>query len=174
MAELVEHGLATPSLDAICARAGYTRGAFYVHFEDRDAFNLAVLEHVLGSFLDLIDGEGAHADDLEHTIDRFVGALSQRQLPAHSGRVIDELLQASARSPELRERFLELHAEILARVTRATRRGQASGKLRSDVEPSELATMLVALGLGVLMIRDADVPLEPDRIAAAVLRLLRA
>ena len=29
-----EEGFDGPSLDAICARAGYTRGAFYVHFKD--------------------------------------------------------------------------------------------------------------------------------------------
>ena len=35
LAEFAEHGFDAPSLDAICARAGYTRGAFYVHFRDR-------------------------------------------------------------------------------------------------------------------------------------------
>ena len=43
LAEIIEHGWETPSLDAICARAGYTRGAFYVHFQDRDEFETAVL-----------------------------------------------------------------------------------------------------------------------------------
>ena len=36
MAEFAEKGLDLPSLDAICARAGFTRGAFYVHFRDRE------------------------------------------------------------------------------------------------------------------------------------------
>ena len=52
--EMVEHGWGTPSLDTICARAGYTRGAFYVHFENREQFESAVLEWVARSFLDLI------------------------------------------------------------------------------------------------------------------------
>ena len=33
-----EEGVDLPSLDAICARAGFTRGAFYVHFKDREDF----------------------------------------------------------------------------------------------------------------------------------------
>src|SRR5258708_36557590 len=37
-------GLDTPSLDAICARAGCTRGAFYVHFKDRDDLVAAAME----------------------------------------------------------------------------------------------------------------------------------
>ena len=44
-------GLDGPSLDAICERAGYTRGAFYVHFPDRDALLVAAMEKVGESFL---------------------------------------------------------------------------------------------------------------------------
>src|SRR5688500_7579666 len=40
-------GLDAP-LDEICRRAGYTRGAFYVHFPDRDALILAVVEQIIG------------------------------------------------------------------------------------------------------------------------------
>ncbi|HEY0250250.1 MAG TPA: TetR family transcriptional regulator, partial [Kofleriaceae bacterium] len=47
--ELGHHGL-DASLDQICARAKLTRGAFYVHFADRDAFIVAVMHHVLGGF----------------------------------------------------------------------------------------------------------------------------
>ncbi|HKA30465.1 MAG TPA: TetR/AcrR family transcriptional regulator, partial [Candidatus Binatia bacterium] len=53
-----EHGLDVPSLDAICSRAGFTRGAFYVHFKDRDDFVVAVMEHVLGGFLDAVIATG--------------------------------------------------------------------------------------------------------------------
>lgn len=45
-----EQGL-DASLDAICERAGFTRGAFYVHFADRDALLVAVMAKVGASFL---------------------------------------------------------------------------------------------------------------------------
>ena len=51
-AELIEHGLDAPSLDAICARAGFTRGAFYVHFKDRDDFLVAVTDWALSGIVD--------------------------------------------------------------------------------------------------------------------------
>jgi len=43
--------LDTPSLDDICDRAGFTRGAFYVHFADREALLVAVMDHVGESFV---------------------------------------------------------------------------------------------------------------------------
>ena len=42
-----EQGLDVPSLDALCARAGFTRGAFYVHFADREEFIVAVMERIV-------------------------------------------------------------------------------------------------------------------------------
>ena len=51
LAEFAERGFDAPSLDKICARAGFTRGAFYVHFENREDFLVAVMESRLGAFL---------------------------------------------------------------------------------------------------------------------------
>src|SRR5580765_489599 len=57
-----EQGLDTPSLDAICERAGFTRGAFYVHFRDRDDFLEAVMQETGASFLDAVLGTGDAGD----------------------------------------------------------------------------------------------------------------
>src|SRR5690242_13784541 len=45
-------GLDGPSLDAICEQAGFTRGAFYVHFKDRDDLLAAVMDEVGREYLD--------------------------------------------------------------------------------------------------------------------------
>jgi AcrR family transcriptional regulator len=42
------------SLDEVCAKAGYTRGAFYQHFENRDALIAAMTGRVAEQLLDLI------------------------------------------------------------------------------------------------------------------------
>src|SRR6266545_6764537 len=65
LSEFSERGLSAPSLDAICARAGYTRGAFYVHFADRDELIAAVMEKVTGVLLDALIATGDAAMDLE-------------------------------------------------------------------------------------------------------------
>src|SRR4051794_38148701 len=80
-----EEGLDTPSLDSICARAGYTRGAFYVHFKDRDDFIMAVMSEALSSFIDAIIATGDAALDLQKTIDTFVGAVKAGAFPIRHG-----------------------------------------------------------------------------------------
>ena len=51
-------GLDAPSLDDICAKAGFTRGAFYVHFKSREELIVAVVERHSARALDAIVGDG--------------------------------------------------------------------------------------------------------------------
>jgi AcrR family transcriptional regulator len=172
IAEFAEKGLAGPSLDAICARAGFTRGAFYVHFRDRDDFISAVMERVLGLFLDTIIASGDAAHDLEQTVARFVGALGTGAL---GGRFeFQRVLEACARSPAVRGRFTSLLAGAVERVARAAAEGQRSGSVRGDVPPEAVASVLVALALGAVAALEVGLHLDTAAGRDAVLALLKA
>ena len=186
IAELAEKGLLEPSLDAICARAGFTRGAFYVHFEDREDFIASVMERVLGGFLDAIIATGSHEHDLAQTVTRFTddvarwkrgdeGALLGLPLPG-AGRAIQfhRLIEACTRSPRIRERWAALVREATLRVAKAVGEGQTAESLRSDVEAEQIGTLLVSLALGAVVALESGVPFDPARARDAVLALLRA
>ena len=189
LVEFAAHGLDLPSLDAICSRAGYTRGAFYVHFRDRDDFLVAVMEHVIGTFLDAIIATGDEAHDLERTIERFAeaagAALAARRddapspgesgmLPFALGFAFHRLLEGVWRSPDLRGRFVHFVREGLARVAAATRHGQKAGTIRRDVDAEDLAFTLAALALGVITAIETGVPFDIARVRTVVQRLLRS
>jgi len=186
IAELAEKGLLEPSLDAICARAGFTRGAFYVHFEDREDFIASVMERVLGGFLDAIIATGSHEHDLAQTVTRFTddvarwkrgdeGALLGLPLPG-AGRAIQfhRLIEACTRSPRIRERWAALVREAILRVAKAAGEGQIAESLRSDIEAEQIGTLLVSLALGAVVALESGVPFDPARARDAVLALLRA
>jgi AcrR family transcriptional regulator len=185
IAEFAERGLVEPSLDAICARAGYTRGAFYVHFRNRDDFISAVMAHVLGEFLDAIIATGDEEHDLEQTVMRFsealgeasrgrghpaLGALGQ---PAEGRLQFHRVLEACARSGEIRERFAGLLRGAIQRVAKAAGEGQSSRTVRRDVETEQVGALLVALALGLVNALEVGLPLDLDRTRDAVLSLLR-
>jgi AcrR family transcriptional regulator len=184
IAEFAERGLVEPSLDAICARAGFTRGAFYVHFRDRDAFISAVMERVIGDFLDRVIATGDGGSGLEQTVVRFSDALAAAlRGEAHPllGEVapaarmqLQRVLEACARSPEIRSRFAGLLAGAIVRVAQAVGEGQASGGLRRDVEPAAVGALLVALALGGVCALEAGIPFDPLEVREALLVLLRA
>jgi TetR/AcrR family transcriptional regulator, transcriptional repressor for nem operon len=169
-----KEGLDAPSLDAICARAGLTRGAFYVHFAAREDFIVAVMQKATQGFLDavLLGTEGSF--DLERAIAAFAAMakparfLSFGQIPPH------QFLAACARSRELRKYYVGFLDEGQARVTRAIRAGQAAGKLRADVDAAATASLLVAVALGIETMTELHFPIDLAGGAVALLTLLRA
>jgi len=180
--EFAAHGLESPSLDAICARAGYTRGAFYVHFRDREDFVVAVMERVLGAFLDAVIATGDQAHDLERTVGRFAQALEgmdgsgrkRRRSPASlaSGLQVHRLLEACARSPAIRSRVAGLVQQALGRLAQAASAGQMAHTIRRDVPAHDVATLLVMMAIGLLVAGEIGVPLDPRAGRALVLALL--
>ncbi|CAG0997591.1 HTH-type transcriptional regulator MtrR [Burkholderiales bacterium] len=180
LAEFGRHGLDAPSLDAICARAGFTRGAFYVHFRNRDELVVAAMERVLGAFLDAIIGTGDEPQDLETTLTRFAGALfamadprfAQPRAEAIGAVPLHRLLEACHRSAVVRERFVGLVRDAIERLEKAAASGKGGGRVRADVDSGSLATMLAALALGVFAAREVGLPMDLDLLRATVARLL--
>ena len=184
LAEFGERGLDVPSLDAICARAGFTRGAFYVHVRDRDEFIVAVMEEVLGAFLDATIAVEAGAGGLEQTVRRYVAALGawlRGDAPLlggiaprapHEDLQFHRFLEACARSPRVRERFASLLTEAVRRVVRAAREGQAARSVRTDVAAEQLGTLLVVLAVGAVNALEVGLEIDAESAGEAVLTLL--
>lgn len=167
-----EEGLDAPSLDSICARAGYTRGAFYVHFADRDEFLIAVVASVLESFMDAIIATGDAAFDLEKTIESYVTAVASGVIPFAKGLHFHQLLAACARSKVVRTRLVEVIQKAEARLALAAAEGQGAGTVRVDARASGIATILIGLVMGVGALRELEYPLDIEAAGADVAQLL--
>jgi len=165
-------GIDAPSLDSICARAGYTRGAFYVHFKDRDEFLIAVMSTALETFLDVIIATGDAALDLEKTIATFVAAVESGTFPMSGGVHFHQFMAACTRSERVRMRYVEVLAEAGRRVAFAVREGQGAGTVRRDVDPEAVGLMLVALVAGVQGVIEVGFPVATV-IGKAALDLTR-
>lgn len=168
-------GLDGPSLDAICERAGYTRGAFYVHFKDRDDFLVAVMEREGAPLLDAVFGApGAEPVSLGTVMERFVGAVASGAYPLtrRGGPKPHQLLDACMRSKRLRARYLGLLAETTSRLAASVARGQAEGELRGDVDPQALASTLLAAVIGAHTMLELGAPVDLPGAAGALLGML--
>lgn len=183
LAEFGEHGLDAPSLDTICARAGFTRGAFYVHFRDRADLLVAVVEHAMTTFIDAVIASGGEGHDLERTIDRFAAAVTgtlggadasgeRPALPLPAGVPFARVLEGVSRDPQLRTGFTNLLVGAVARLTAVTTEGQRAGAIRADVGAAELGGILTLVALGVMVALDVGLPLDPAPLRDTVLALL--
>jgi TetR/AcrR family transcriptional regulator, transcriptional repressor for nem operon len=172
--EFGEKGIDAPSLDAICARAGFTRGAFYVHFKDKDELLVAVVDRVLRSVQDAIIPSDDAPMDLEETVARYLSAVAA-QSPGIGGTAawrFRHTLDACARLPRLRERYLALQQQAMDRVARAARAGQRAGRVRSDVPAEALAEILIVLTLGISAAFDVALPFDLMRGGAGLATLI--
>jgi AcrR family transcriptional regulator len=156
------------SLDDICERAGFTRGAFYVHFTDRDAFLVAVMDRVGELFLSALFAGG----NLPTTAKRFVEAVGSGTYPLTrpGGVRPHQLIEACVRSPEVRERYLALVETSRERLAGMVREGQEHA-LRDDVEPGDVAWLLMFAVIGAQTLMELR-PLDSGRLAGTMLKLL--
>src|SRR6185312_1859140 len=129
-----------PSLDAICERAGYTRGAFYVHFADRDALLVAAMEKVGEAFLEKLFAEPSaspEAPTVASVTTRFVEAIASGAYPLMPPDKAEasasplqvrphQLIEACARSPAVRERYTALVGASIQHLAAIAANDQAS------------------------------------------------
>jgi TetR/AcrR family transcriptional repressor of nem operon len=162
------------SLDEVCARAGYTRGAFYVHFKDRDALIAAVMARVGGGALNAVLGDSSD-ETLEAIVSRFAGQLADgtHVLSKKGGVRPYQLLDACARSPDIRQSYVALVEEATARLARIVEAGQRAGTLRDDIDAAQVASLLEALVIGLEIMNDVEAPVNLEASAATLFTLLR-
>ena len=173
---IARDGIDGPSLDAICARAGYTRGAFYGHFADRDEFLVALMDEVGRRFLDAVLSAAAGAQDLTSVAGRFLTALARGDYPLAGKRGVKphQLLDACARSPRIRARYVAPVEDAIERLATIIAADQAKSGLRRDLDPRQLARLLLAIVIGAHTMLELDMELDVARLGGQLVRVLRA
>ncbi|HKU40058.1 MAG TPA: TetR/AcrR family transcriptional regulator [Polyangiales bacterium] len=169
-----EEGVDLPSLDAICARAGFTRGAFYVHFKDREEFFGAVVEKALQDFVDWVLSAGGTGGSLGDVVDRFLDVVRDNKLPANDRHRLLMQLVARGTKQDGPQPYRALIEQAIARLAHAAQSGQGDGTVKRDLDPTQLGLLLVAASVGFIAVVEAGYAPEYEKIRAFMHALLRA
>ena len=166
------------SLDELCAHAGYTRGAFYQHFRNRDALICAVMERVSQQVVDAVieSTEGVEKGDIATMIRRLAAILQQDDLPfSKTGQVpMHQLLEACARSPDVRQAYQSLLQNAMSQIATKIGEGQRCEWLRDDLDPQAFSTLLVALFVGMRTLNELALAQDLPCLLEPMLNMLRA
>lgn len=174
-AEITEHGPTAPSLDSICARAGFTRGAFYVHFRDREDLLVAVMDRVFGNLLRALASAGAPQQaDLQAGVRYFTRAAADRDPTVYPEGALrfHHVLEACRTSPAIRQRYVAMLSAARTWARTALQRDQQQARARGDVDPDHVAQLVLAVGLGALAMLELEVDLDTETLGETVLALL--
>jgi AcrR family transcriptional regulator len=148
-----ERGYEGATLADIARRAGFTTGAIYSRFRDKAELLLAVVERILASLQDAAV-EAATGSDL--------GALASRFTDAESGAMRALVLEAhvaARRNPAVGEVLRRFQSERLDALTRAVKEAQVAGDVDASVDANAVATLFMAIPLGLVLLDTAGVDL---------------
>jgi AcrR family transcriptional regulator len=149
---VIERGLAGASAEAICARAGFTRGAFYSNFDSKEQLFVELLQERVYSHYRAM-AEQRIAEPRSRPSLRETGEeLAQMQADPRGRwllRLILELLAEAGRSEPVRELAATFWSGTRALTAHSIR--EAAGEEQLPAHPDTLATALIALDIGLAL-----------------------
>ena len=147
--EFASRGFDATSVDDICSAAGVSKGAFYHHFESKQALFLCLLDRWLGA----ID-EGL-AELRQPTVPQTLVRVTA-MLPEILAAAKDQLpmflefwVQAS-RDPKVWEASIEPYQHFRDYFADLIARGSADGSLRK-VDPQITGQIILSMAVGILL-----------------------
>src|SRR5437016_7848926 len=149
-AAFAERGLAV-TLDEIADRAGVGVGTVYRRYPNKDALIEELFEEGLGEIVAAAEAGLAQRDPWQG----LVGYLEQALALQASNRALKDLVRGSARG---RERVARAREQLSPLTSELLERAKQSGRLRPDLERTDMAMIHVMLGAVI----DSTHTIEPD------------
>lgn len=160
---LAAEGIQGATVEHICERAGFTRGAFYSNFDSRDALILAVFERektqALGVLHEAFDAELGDDGDMADLLRVLEAFFTGYQHDRTSFLVHSEFVIHAVRDPQIGRMFLDLWGSALQEIGILVERGVSALGRRLTI-PVDHAVTLV-LGAFEVGLRD-DLLATPD------------
>ena len=141
---LCEHGFASLTMQSIAAESEKSKGLLHYHFDSKDDLLVAFIEYLLDQFeRDIASIEGTPAERLDAFIDRFV--VERTGDDRHALHLA--LLELRAQAPyndRYRHQLVESDELVREIVADIIRDGIDSGEFRKDIDPDEIARLILA------------------------------
>ena len=140
-----EVGMDAASVETICERAGFTRGAFYSNFESKDELFLALITQLADTKIAQVEGRvrglapGGEADPAE-LVTQIAGASFAENLEP---QLISEIRTQALRDPRLAEAYLAWQRAMRARVEEIVRDVASTFDLRLRLPVEEVAQLFL-------------------------------
>jgi TetR/AcrR family transcriptional repressor of nem operon len=152
---LHQRGFFAVGIREICAEAGAPQGSFINHFGSKEAFAVAVLDRYLERTEAIIaatlgDETRTATDRLTAYFDVITDALGGAGW-RHGCMISNMSLEAAEHSDLIRGRLEQIFASLTRHFSAGIRAAQAAGSVRADVDPDELADVLLSSWHGAML-----------------------
>lgn len=141
-------------VDAVCAEAGVSKGAFYTYFTQKQDLLLALFDDDSAGLGELVDRAAQRPTGIDQ-VRRFLADVAARGSDPAVVQLRADLWAELASDDALRARFLEAVQERRARLGEQLAAAVASGEI-VDVPTNALASVVLALADGLMLHRALD------------------
>ena len=158
---ICELGMHGASIDKIAADAGYTKGAFYAHWDSKEDMFLTLLDEHFAAELTRLDtvleGVGEPALEARAAAEGFLARVESE--PQWRG-LYRELASHAARNESFRQQFAARQRDLRERMALVFARWAADLGATPGVPARDVAAMTMAMADGFLLGRLIDPELE--------------
>lgn len=155
--EFLRRGFGAASIDKIAQRAGYTTGAVYSNFSNKEELALGVLERRMATVASALQ-EGLAA--AEPTLEARLAAIEHlmNTMLGHEDWIVfsTEFALATRRRTEIRKQFGQRLAIAKQAMAALLRVQHDEVGIELPMDPERLGSALVGLGIGLSVLRIAD------------------
>ena len=146
------NGFERATVDEIVREAGYSKGAFYVHFESKEDLFWAMLEERIDAVQENLRGAVDITLPVAENQRRILEAVFrlERDDPAWPALFM-EFAAHAGRNPKVRERLGDMYRRWHTFSVEMLSAAQEAGKIRSDVDVTFVASVIIALVEGTLI-----------------------
>ncbi len=165
-----EQGFDAVSINAIAERAGLSKANVFHHFKSKNDLYLAVVRQACAAFSTHIDHLGQEEGSFPERLARYaLEHLTQVLANERISRLIqrDLLEKGAQRGREFAE---QVFGQNFARLVEILRTAQQKGELRADVDPTQVAIMVVGADITYFQARhvlrhlpDVEFADDPER-----------
>lgn len=152
---ILEQGFAATSVDAICEKAGVTKGSFFHYFDSKDELGREVLERFCASSVKRHEGLcGAEKDPLKRVYGYIDGAIAMSRNPEMGkgcllGLFSQEMCDTDSKIRETCRRAFDAWADQFAKELA---KAKAKYAPKAGFKPKEIGEHLIAVMEGSMII----------------------
>lgn len=165
-------GYAATSLDRVALKAGFSKGAVYSNFGGKEELCMAVLDMIHEEQIEGVLSAFAKDTDLDGRIEAFVDwARVGLGKPRWTALEV-EFAGIARQSPYVAVELAKRHREIIGGLTELITTVVEQEGAETGLEPREIATALLSLGIGLGAMRSLDSTLDVDVFGGIIKSLL--
>jgi AcrR family transcriptional regulator len=158
-------GIERASLDEVAERAGFTKGAVYANFDNKEELFLAMLDAHFGARLEELDRiVSTEADPDTQAREAAQGLMRMLDAQPESHRLFFEFAVYAARNEGFREQLVARYRSLRERLADLLAERVERLDIDPVVPPAEVAAMAFAMANGMALERLLEPEAVPDTL----------